>query len=405
MCDTDETDMKMETETDEEQTAHTTEWNHLEENEDEDSPDLELLPRRLFTDSPRSASPVTMKKCTVKFSSTTEQSQRSELVNSDEMDTGTTAVDPAVNTSTDHSASSIASLNKTVTIEDDIVLSIEELFADFTTVKYDKNPAAESDETVIIEDYDTNSAESSTANSVETLPNQTVDIKPFNFLGCPDNIRQRILHYILVVRNRPINPYWNLGALEVAAKDSGKENLNTLLVAFAGNRKLVDEATTVLYGENTFMLRHAKVSLWWLKRIGSNISKIKRLIIEVEEGVMDHFGTRLETLWYSIFLLLKAEHKLQILRVIFSKWTNQQYDDGLDPNKDNYVLEPRYGLIRTLLSFRGLDRADIRPGPYVSRYITELLEYALTLDHGQADRDMIELEEDIQGPKRTKYLM
>lgn len=406
MSDTDGADM--ETETDEEQTAHTAERNHLDENEDEDIPSLEMLPRSLFTDSPMSGSPVTMEKCTVKFSPTTKQSPRSELKNSDEMDTGTTAIDPAANTTTDHKAYSMASSAETVTIGDNVMLSVEELFGKFTAARYNKNPAAEPDETIIIEDYDTNSVEeshetSSTANSVETPDKKSVDIKPFNFLGCPDDVRQRILRCILV-SDKLIKPYWNFGALEVAAKVSGKENLNTLLVAFAGDKKLIDEATTILYGENTFKLQHAKVSLWWLKRIGSNISKIKHLIISVEEGVMDHFGTRFETLWYSIFLLLKAQHKLQSLRVNFSKWTHR-VDNGLDPNKDNYVLEPRYGLIRTLLNFRGLDMAKITPGPYATKYITNLLEDALVLDHGQTNKEMIELEEDIQGPKRAKYIM
>lgn len=399
----------METKTDDEKRTITAEWIDLDENEDEDNPGLGMLSNSPSTNSPMAGSPVIVQKSIVKFSSTTKKSTRSELKNSGEMNTGTSATDPAANTATDRNAY-VASPNEPATIEDDVMLSVEELFAEFTTGKCNKNPAAEPDETVIIEDYDTNAVgepheTSFTANSVETPDNKNVDIKPFNFLGCPHDIRQRILRCILV-SDQMIKPHWNLGALEVAEKDSGKQNLNTVLVAFAGDRKLVDEATTILYGENVFKLQHAKVSLWWIKRIGCNISKIRRLVISVEEGVMDHFGTRVETLWYSIFLLLKAQQYLQSLKVSFVKWTHRiDSSDGLDPNKDNYVLDPRYGLIRTLLSFRGLDMANITPGLYVTKYITNLLEDALVLGHGQTNQELIELEEDIQGPKRTKYLM
>lgn len=260
----------------------------------------------------------------------------------------------------------------------------------------DMEAAQESDEMSDTADLGTN--------SVEPRENKMVELKPFNFLDHPHDVRQQILRRMLV-SDEPIKPFWNLGALEVAAEVSSKENFTTVLVAFAGNKELLDEATTILYGENSFKLQHAKVSLWWLKRIGSNISKIKTLTILPEEGVMDRFRTRFETLWYEIIHVLKVQHRLQYLQISFVNWTNRVDDrDGLDPAKIVYILEPRYALIRTLLSFRGLGKAVIKPGEFVNKYCAGLLEVALVLDPGQTTREVIAMEKDVAEPKKAKYL-
>ena len=238
-------------------------------------------------------------------------------------------------------------------------------------------------------------------NQVEFLHKEKVETKPFNFLGCPDNVRKQILRCALH-SDRQIRPYWNFGALEVAANKACKENYDTMVVAFAGNKELVDETTTILYGENVFKLRHARVSLWWLKRIGPNISKLRHLAIIVEEGVMDGCGTRYETLWRRVFDLLQGKHKLQGLSVSFKRWTLEvNSDDGLDPT-DLFVWEPRHILLRSLFAFRGLDRADIVPGPFVTEYCAETLEGALIMAPGQTNDDVVKCLEDVELPERSK---
>ena len=430
----------MEPKTVEEKTMDPAEWNRLDENEDEVVSTLEvLLDGPSSINSPMMDSPVTMKKVIVKFSSKTMKSTDSEPEDSDEMDTATTT--------TDHDTDATASSDETNTIGNESMLPVEDLYPRFTVEKYNKNPAGEPDKTGAIKDYNMNPCRESdetsatgnhnmdlanepvqtstsvdheqkpakepneTSNTadlrtstVESSNNKKVEYRPFNLLGCPDNVVHQILRCVLF-SDEQIKPFWNVGALEVAAEQSGKENFTTVLVAFAGSKKLVDEATTILYGENVFKLQHAKVSLWWLERIGSNISKIKRLAISVEEGVMDQFGTRSETLWYSIFLLLEAKHRLQCLKVSFAEWGNGVDDgDGLDPDRDIYVWEPRYGILRTLLSFRGLELAFITPGPYVGECYAELLEDALIMSPGQSNEELTEFEQEVEEPKRTKYL-
>lgn len=418
----------MEINTVEEQTTEMAIWSSLDEHKDESNPGLEMLLDGPSTDFSMADSPVT-------------------VIISDEIDSGADTTDLFTYTTTGSSADSGTSSDDTITIGDDETLSVEDFYQKSTVAKYNKSRAGERNETGVTGDYSRNPLEkshlmstdlnhntvlakepvqtSTTADhdegparepgeifdtadfhnlAIESSDNGKVEIKPFNFLGCPDDVLRQILCCILV-RDRQIKPYWNLGALEVAADQCCKENFTTILVAFAGNRKLIDEATTVLYSENVFKLQHAKVSLWWLRRIGSNVSKIKTLIISVEEGVIDGCGTRCETLWYSIFLLLEAKHTLQSLKVSFARWTYQpDSEDDLDPDKASNIWEPRYGVVRILTGFRGLDRAIVTPGPYVTRHCAEVLEDALVMSPGQTNEAVTELEQDVQVPKRTKYL-
>ena len=347
---------------------------------------------------------------------------------SDEIETGTTA--------TDRNVDSMACSDETITIGTDGLFPVEESYKDLMVTKYNKKPAGERDETGAIKDHDINldqeSHETSTTaehdlhlteepaktstsadhekkpakepdetsntadlgtNPVGSPNNQNIGIKPFNLLGCPDNVLQQILRLFLV-SDEQIMPYWNFGAFEETGKDARKENFAPILVAFAGNKKLTDEATTILYGENIFNLQHAEVSMWWLKRIGSNVSKIKHLVISVEEGLMVPFGIRFESLWYSIFVLLRAQQKLRCLEVYFAHWTDQN---------DKVVLEPRYRLIRTLVNFRGLVKAIIRPGPWLNEWTAGLLQDAVVMSPGKSNNDIDDLEDWVKISTGPKY--
>ena len=367
---------------------------------------------------------------------------------SDEVDTGTTA--------TDRNVDSMAYSEETITIGNDGLLPVEDSYKNFMVAKYNKEPAGEPNETGAIKDHDmkmdqeshetsttadhnthlteepvktsttadhekkpaTEPGETSNTADLGTNPvgspnNQKIGFKPFNLLGCPDNALQQILRCVLVSDDQ-ITPYWNFGALESGLEKSNKKNFTTILVAFAGNKKLIDEATLILYGENTFNLQRPKVSLWWLKHIGSNnVSRIKNLIISVDEGVMDCFGTRNENLWYSIFLLLKAQHKLQCLEVCFLNWTdriidndhhhNERHNNGRNPRTDKVVWAPRRRILTTLLSFRGLVKASIWPGSMVNQYCTDLVQDAIVMEPGQTDQDIINLEQDLEVPEGPEY--
>lgn len=246
-------------------------------------------------------------------------------------------------------------------------------------------------------------------NPVGSAHRHEVETRPFNKL-----IQQVLGDF--VVKYEPIKPYWSFGALEVIDAEKANITLPILLVARSYNRKLVNMATTMFYGENTFVLEHATLALWWLRRIGSNLNKLKRLEIKLEGGEMEQgFGVLHETLWYKIFLMLHAEHQthrlqelkgLQELKVDFSKETCAQYkeEDESVQNVAVDIREPRAAIISTLLCFRGLRKATIVPGLHVSPWTAGVIERALLMNPGQTDADVMALEQVFQRPQRVKYL-
>ena len=243
-------------------------------------------------------------------------------------------------------------------------------------------------------------------NPVESFDGKKVELAPFNLLGFSDKVLEQILSNIFESEEE-IKPFWNFDALEVPPKVACNENiLGPVLVAFAGNKRLMDLGTTILYCDNVFDLRDAKISLWWLKRIGSNISKLRYLRIFVGQGVVDSFGTRSESLWLEIILLLKARSKLINLDVNFAGWTGDiDCDDGLNPATSRYILEPRLAFVRTLITFRNINRTIMKPSIYVPKPTTNTLRSALVMPSGQTSPRIINLEREIRPVRRTKKLM
>lgn len=352
----------------------------------------------------------------------------------DEIDTGITAMDRTASSITkrhDHSMAQ-ASSDETVTIGSDGLLPVEPAGKPDETgtiKKHDMSPHRESQETSTTatdlteepvksftsadhgEKPATNPDETSNTADLGKSPtgppnNQNVETKPFNLPGCPENVRQKILRHLLL-SDRQIKPYWNLGSLEVPDEDSRTENYAPALAAFACNRQLANEATTILYGENLFHLRHARLTLWWLHRISpTNVSKLKLLNISFEEGPMDPFGIRVESTWYSVVLVLDAAQpalKLHLLALTFVRWTNA-IEGGLDPRLDAEVWEPRFGVVRTLFRFRGVGVALVEQGEVINRYCAKTLQRALVMAPGQTDQAIRDVVARIPGPTRQRYL-
>lgn len=213
-------------------------------------------------------------------------------------------------------------------------------------------------------------------------------------------------------------PYYNYGSVEVPCVPSnpGKvpwldyepppENFETsVIVAATGNTGLVEEASQILYGENLFKFGDAKVALWWLKRIGSNLSKLKRLGFCLDEGYMSPFEVRFEKVWYSAFLVLRSHHHLDYLNINFRGWTHKERDDPYNSNVDSEIWAPRQGALRTLLKFRDIKRAIILPGPYLTAHYARVLENALMMPKGQTNQDVTNFEHLLHETHRQKYSM
>ena len=357
------------------------------------------------------------------FSSSDSNSYRYMLKGFDEMETDSTN-----QVAMDGDADPTVSSDETISAGDD---TAEEFHPLIRAVKDDEIPAGEPNWTGGIEvhttvtvhesgeaptaaDRDTNlrdePAESASAiletNQVESFDGKKVELETFNLLGCSDDVLEQILFHFFE-SDEEIRPFWNFEALEVPPKVACNENiLSPVLVAFAGNKRLMDLATTILYSDNIFDLRDAKISLWWLKRIGSNISKLRYLQISVGQGVVDSFGTRSESLWLEIILLLKAKSKLINLDVSFAGWTGDiDCDDGLNPATSAYILEPRCAFVRTLLTFRNITRTIMKPSIYVPKPTINTLRSALVMPSGQTSPRILQLERELRPRRRTKKLM
>ena len=357
------------------------------------------------------------------FSSSNSESYRSMLKGFDEMETDSTNQVPM-----DGDADAMVSSDGTISAGDD---TAEEFHPLIRAMEDDKIPAGKPNWTGGIEvhttvtvhetgkaptaaDHDTNlpeeRAETASANletnPVESFAGKKVELEPFNLLGCSDDVLEQIL-FNFFESDEEIRPFWNFEALEVPPKVACNENISgPVLVAFAGNKRLMDLATTILYSDNIFDLRDARISLWWLKRIGSNTSKLRYLKLSVGQGVVDSFGTRSESLWLEIILLLKAKSNLVNLDVNFAGWTGDiDCDDGLNPATSVYILEPKCAFVRTLLTFRNIKRTIMKPSIYVPKSTINTLRSALVMPSGQTSPRILKLEREIRPPRRTKKLM
>ncbi|KAM0806242.1 hypothetical protein BDR22DRAFT_883965 [Usnea florida] len=254
-----------------------------------------------------------------------------------------------------------------------------------TVRKTDRAPTApDHDMNLPEEPAETAASANIETNPVESFDGKKAEVESFNLLGLSDKVLEQVLLNIFESEEE-IKPFWNFDALEVPPKVACNENIfGPVLVAFAGNKRLMDLATKILYNDNLFELRDAKVSLWWLRRIGSNISKLRYIRIFVGEGVVDSFGTRSESLWLEIILLLKAKSNLMCLDVDFAGWTGDiDGDDGLNPATSKYILEPRRAFVRTLLTFRNIYRTIMKPGVYMPKPTINTLRTAVVMLPGQ----------------------
>lgn len=209
--------------------------------------------------------------------------------------------------------------------------------------------------------------------------------KPFRFLDCEDEVRQRILQHILTEPD-PITPYYYEGCVEGTDEETQRENFPIpMLIALAGkdNKKHYGEARDIFYGWNKWKFTDPKVSLWWLKHISSNVKSLRDIEILLSQGECRN-GTRKEKLWWNLLAWLKSRHSLKTVRVSFEKWDNRLVE-GEHPSQYPPVRDTRIGVIMTLLAFRGLEWATVVPGDYVWVHDITLTEKAMVLRQGEYD--------------------
>lgn len=233
--------------------------------------------------------------------------------------------------------------------------------------------------------------------------NQAYDpSKPFRFMDCPSNIRDRILQYVLI-DDHVLRPTYHVGSVEVERAHDYRDNYDiSMLIATAGNLKLYEEACCTLYGGNVFYFWDPREMLWWVKKIGKNLQKVQILQLELCKGEVPAqmspvFG---EKLWYNAFLWLKSRHKLESLMINF-EWWNQ---NDIREEQDLDVLEARKSAYTTLLKYRELRHVEIVPGSQIHEGFASHLVTAMAMKAGESNEDIKEIEHNLR-PRGKKYSM
>jgi len=263
-----------------------------------------------------------------------------------------------------------------------------------------------------------------------------------HFQQCPTAVRQRILGY-LVVKDTSIKPYYNHGSVSVFESQDLKDDFDVSML-FVGNKQFYGDASAALYGLNQFAFHDPKIALWWFRQIGSNVKKIRRASFFVSEGVSRHHndctGVRLEKHWSMLFHWLQRRHELKAIHVSLKKWNYVGYKGtsllaqsiaqqtggsttlAAQLNRNNIrsepdfsaqyldIEQPREETLVCLLKYRGLEEAEIAPGPYAnSRPMCDIIADAMELDQHETTGELEQLSQRYDaalvraGKKRKKY--
>ena len=199
---------------------------------------------------------------------------------------------------------------------------------------------------------------------------------PFNFQGLDKKIQNRIMQFSLV-RHPPYTPWYNYCSAEQPEEYVQLPNIDVPLVLV--NKDLSARATDIFYGENMFDFVKPEVSLWWLKRIGANASKIRLIRIYFTTGRECAFNTSQEVLWLKLLAWFKRKQRISEALIDFCRWYDlpRKPRQGEDEWPEQTIRE-RDEIVLLLASYGGLRQADIRRGPWLTRMQAKDLETSMT---------------------------
>ncbi|MCJ1375018.1 hypothetical protein MMC20_006252 [Loxospora ochrophaea] len=200
---------------------------------------------------------------------------------------------------------------------------------------------------------------------------------PSSFLALDASLRKQILGLVLS-RDYPIHPYYNQGSLEVPEYlvETPNVDLSILLV----NKQLNKEASDLFYGENIFVLDKPIEALWWLRRIGGSVTKVRRTVFHLSSGILDgHLNTWEERLWLNVITWIAPRHEIREIAVSFDKWL--PLGGAAFQGEDLALAEDaRFRILDILHSFGGMSYVEIYGGRFLTSYEKRDLEDSMLLD-------------------------
>lgn len=196
-----------------------------------------------------------------------------------------------------------------------------------------------------------------------------------------------------------IAPYYNTGSVQAsyeATKDLTNIDIASITHAI-GNKSFYYAATAAFYGNSVFTFNDPTLALWWMKRIGSNLRKVREIRFNLGDGeVKPSMSVRSERVWQLLSTWLKPRHKLDSIIINTKAWRTRSFRD-YDPLREPSTFVARHNVMRTLLKFRGLTDVRIVPGRWVNAFEAEVLERAMLLKDGEETRDDTERYEERLG--------
>lgn len=187
-----------------------------------------------------------------------------------------------------------------------------------------------------------------------------------------------------------VAPRYNVGSVQdtyLATKDL--TNIDIGLFLRLGDMAFYQAAMSAFYGSNIYIFSDPTLALWWLKRIGSLLQKVKELRFHFHEGeVTGSLNVRTERIWFLLFDWLKSRHQLQRIVINVKEWDTRTFGEGSQPLRDPRIFETRHSILRKFLTFRGLSTAKIVGGRWVNAFEVGVLEKAMTLGEGETREDV-----------------
>ena len=213
--------------------------------------------------------------------------------------------------------------------------------------------------------------------------------KPFRFMGLVPEIRNQILQVVLR-RSDSIIPYYNYCSVELPEHMAVNENVDTSVLQV--NKQIYEEASHVLYTENTFVFEAPEVALWWLKRIGPSVARIRTAGFVLDSGeVSQAFGAVKEQLWRILFAWLKPRHHIQHFIISFRKW-----------HQNHELRRERERVMLILLEYRGIEHVTIKRSNYIDKTGADFIERCMMLKEGETFQELEDLIN--SGPVEPAYV-
>ncbi|MCJ1481928.1 hypothetical protein MMC06_002089 [Schaereria dolodes] len=189
----------------------------------------------------------------------------------------------------------------------------------------------------------------------------------FPFLNLDPAIRKRIFRFVLLSDDHML-PFYNFGSLELPNHllDADFSNIDVGLAL--SNKQLNIEGTDVLYGENTFDFSNADVAIWWFRRVGRNVAKVRKAYFYLDCGEINHLSVMKEKMWLNFFNWLAPRHQLKKVFISFEQWKRfKEYNShGKTCIGYDVALKAQNETADVIKKFRNLINVTIAHGHYLN---------------------------------------